>query len=390
MKQFRKICQGQVRVRVQGGQIGRFLTVLIARGILYENAAYEGAEFFLTLAARHYRQASVCAKKTNVRLRIVSKKGWPFFCFRHRRRKWTVLFVLPMMLAVLLLPRFIWTIEIDGIESISRMEILMRLDELGVYEGMSAKDLVTEDVKNELLIRYDDLSFVSLQLEGTHLKVLVEEAIAAPPMIECEKACDVVAAQDCTIYSIVTESGLPMVRAGDEVQAGDMLIKGQIVMKDDEGNESYTEVHAAGEIYGKRIWKAEEELNRDYEAKVWSGECKQGIEIHWGSKNVELRWPFGKKKQEAVIKEKKWYLPLGDKMAVYEVSYEGYTLEWKQYSNAELEQRLNEKLQRQATAELQETGGIALEEKWQFWETENGMKAVLEMVIMENVGREVK
>ncbi len=77
-------------------------------------------------------------------------------------------------------------------------------------------------------------------------------------------------------------------------------------------------------------------------------------------------------------------------MAVYEVSYEGYTLEWKQYSNAELEQRLNEKLQRQATAELQETGGIALEEKWKFWETENGMKAVLEMVIMENVGREVK
>ena len=101
MKQFRKLCQGQVRVRVQGDQIGRFLTVLIARGILYENAAYEGAEFFLTLAARHYRKASVCAKKTNVRLRIVSKKGWPFFCFRHRRRKWTVLFVLPMMLAII-------------------------------------------------------------------------------------------------------------------------------------------------------------------------------------------------------------------------------------------------------------------------------------------------
>ena len=390
MKKLKQYWQGQVTIRVTGTQIPRFLTVLSAREILYENAHYEGTSFVLSISARCYRDAVACAKKTGVRLRIVSKRGWPFFYFRHRRRKWTVFFVLPLIAAVFVLPRFVWTIEIDGLESISQSEMLLRLEQVGIFEGIAKKKVNTEKVKNELLLQYEDLSFASLHLEGTQLRVLVEEAVAAPEMVERDQACDVIASQSCVIYSIVTESGMPMVKAGDEVKAGQMLIQGQIVLTDDAGNETIMPAHAAGEVYGKRVWRAEETLKRSYEEKVWKENVSTGIGIRWGDEELELRWPFGISKQEAVIKEKMWSLPFGNVGSLYRLNYEGYTLQPAEYSDEELEVRLREKLQRRAAEELQQGQMIALEEEWQFEKTPSEMMAVLEMVIMENIGQEVK
>ena len=73
MKISRK-ARGWVQIRVSGIQQGRFLSVLLARGILYENAAYEEGILYLEMPSRQFREAVLCAKKTGVRLRIVSKR----------------------------------------------------------------------------------------------------------------------------------------------------------------------------------------------------------------------------------------------------------------------------------------------------------------------------
>ena len=99
-----KKMRGWVKIRVSGIQQARFLYVLLARGILYENAAYEEGILYLDMPAHQFKVAVLCAKKTGVRLRIVSKRGLPFLFFRHRRKKWTLLFVLPMMMIAFILP----------------------------------------------------------------------------------------------------------------------------------------------------------------------------------------------------------------------------------------------------------------------------------------------
>lgn len=390
MKRLKQSCQGQVVVRVCGTQKARFLTVLIAREIFYENGHYEGADLFITLPAHRYREAIACAKKTGVRLRIISKRGWPFFYFRHRRRKWTLLFVLPLITAVFVLPRFVWTIEIDGLKAISQMEMLQRLEQEGITEGILKRDIDTDIIKNEMLLKYDDLSFVSLRLDGTQLIVLVEEAVKTPEIVDRNTPCDVIAKEDCILYSIVTESGMPLAKAGDEVQAGQVLIKGEIVLKDDSENETVILTHAAGEVYGKRVWRAEAEIKRNYEKKIWLDDIKKGIGIRCGRRELELRWPVQKAKQEAVIKEEIWSLPFGDFFSVYRLSYSEYKGERAEYSNEELKVRLREQLQRQADELLQMGTCISLEENWEFIDTTEGMKGVLEMVIMENIGQKVE
>ncbi len=378
--------KGRVRVRVKGTQHGRFLSVLMARGILYENAAFEEGILYLDIPARHFREAVSCGKKTGVRLRIVSKRGLPFLFFRHRRRKWTVLFVLPMVIAIFMLPRFVWTIEVEGPERISQVEMLNRLEQLGVEKGMPQSELDLDQIKNHLLMSYGDLSFVSLTLEGTTLKVLVEETVTAPEMIERNQPCDVVAKETCIIYSVVTESGTPMVKAGDVVQAGDVLLQGEVMLKDDAGNETSVPVHASGEIYGKILWRSEEEIEKQYTEQIFSGKIKKGLRIWLGKRNIELRWPFTQEEKEGIIEEELWRLPLADFLSFHSLSYESYESRKAEYTQEEMEGRLRASLGRQLEDELERGERILLEQKWKIVETETGMKALLEAEIMENIG----
>ncbi len=388
MKINKKV-KGWVRVCVRGTQHGRFLSVLMTRGIKYENAAFEEGLLYLEMPARQFREAVFCAKKTGVRLRIVSKRGLPFLFFRHRRRKWTLLFVLPMVIAIFVLPRFVWTIEVDGLERISQVEMLSRLERLEIVKGAWQNELDLEQVKNQLLLNYNDLSFVSLTLEGTTLKVLIEEAMAAPKMVERSEPCDLVAKETCIIYSVVTESGTPVVQAGDVVQEGDVMIRGEVVLKDDAGNETVLPAHASGEIYGRILWRGEAEMEKKYEQQIFSEKVRKGFCIRVGKKNIELRWPLAEREREIVIEEELWRLPLGNFLSFHCLTYENYELRQAEYSKEEMEAKLRERLEKQLGEQMEQEDRILLDQKWQFNETAEGMKVVLEAEMMENIGLQV-
>ncbi len=384
-----KNLKGWVRVRVMGTQMGRFLSVLMARGILYENAAYEENELYLEMPAKQFREAVSCGKKTGVRLRIVSKRGLPFLFFRHRRRKWTLLFVLPIVVAIFILPRFVWSIEVDGLERISRVEMMSRLEQLGIEQGMRQSELDLDQTRDQLLLNYKDLSFLSLTLEGTTLKVIAKESVAAPEMVERTQPCDVVAKETCIIYSVVTESGTPLIRAGDVVQKGDVVVQGEVVLTDDAGNKTSVPIHASGEVYGKLIWRSESEIEKQYVEQIFSENAQKGLRIRLGKKDIELRWPFDQGEHEGIIEEELWRLPLGDFLSLHCLTYESYVLEEEEYSNIEMEERLRERLGRQLEEEMAQGERILMDQKWQIMETENGMKAILEAEIMENIGMKV-
>ena len=379
--------QGKVRIRATGTQLSRFLSLLLSRGILYEKAMYEGNALFLEISAGQYRQAVACAKKSGVRIRIAERKGATFFFFRHRRRKWAILFVLPALIMIGILPRFIWSIEIEGLRAISQVDMLGRLEKAGIHTGMPKSELDTFDVKENMLLAYEDLSWLSLSVEGTVLKVKALEAVAAPDMVEREAACDVVAAQNCVIYSIVTESGTPLVKQGDVVKQGEVMILGEVTLQDDDGNKTAFPAHAAGEVFGKCTWRAEESIERLYNRPVWKDELHLGWMLRLGAQSWVLRNPFGKSEMEASTETVLWRLPFWKSLCLCKMEYEPYELEQAEYTREEMEQRLRERLEKKKAELMAEKGRVALDENWNFEETDAGMTASLKIVLMEEVGQ---
>ena len=384
-----KKIKGTICVRVSGTQTGRFLSVLAARGILYENVIYRESNILLDMPAGRFREAVICAKKTGVRLRILSKRGLPFWLFRQRRKKWTALLVLPMIVLVFIFPCFIWTIEIEGLKSITQFEMLNRLEKMGVKEGIWKKEISLEEAENYLLLNYNDLSFLSLSLEGTTLKVLAEESIKPPKMRERTEPCDLVAKETCIIYSIVTEKGTPVIQAGDVVQKGDLLIRGEVIQKDDDGSEKGIEVCASGEIYGKVIWQKKAKIEEGYIKKVFSQKSKAGFYIKTGDNYSEIRWPFGKCENEVSIREEIWRAPLGN-VTIGRLTFEGYECEESKYTEKEMEEKLREQLEKELDEEIKTGDKIILNKNFKIIKEKEGMNAILEAELMENIGVTVR
>lgn len=81
---------------------------------------------------KEFRKLKEIAKKTKCRLKVNSKCGIPFLMNRYRKRK--VFFVLLGLISVLMFfeSRFVWNIEIEGINRISEEEILESLANSGL------------------------------------------------------------------------------------------------------------------------------------------------------------------------------------------------------------------------------------------------------------------
>ena len=112
---------GYVNIKVEGFFIERFINICISKKILLWNMKREKSTIlYANIGIQDYKKLKNIAKKTKTRISIQSKKGMPFLLHRYRKRKIFVALLAIIVIALFVMSRFIWNIEIKGkIESVS-------------------------------------------------------------------------------------------------------------------------------------------------------------------------------------------------------------------------------------------------------------------------------
>ena len=117
-----------------------------------------------------------------------------------------------------------------------------------------------------------------MEIKGTNLIVKVVEADEKPEIINEDEYCNIVAKKDGIIAKVNAQNGTPIVKEGDTVKKGDVLVQGWLEGK-------YTDnryVHAEGEVIAK-VWYSEKEkiyYNQNYENQTGNKERKYSININ--------------------------------------------------------------------------------------------------------------
>ncbi len=115
-------------------------------------------------------------RKTNTRMRIIQKSGFPFLLMRMQQRKAFVagLFLFISMLYVM--STLLWKVEVEGNERIPSQQILIFAAELGVYPGQWKPRIPDqEQFQNDLLESLPQASWVGFRMEGTRAIITVVE-----------------------------------------------------------------------------------------------------------------------------------------------------------------------------------------------------------------------
>lgn len=136
---------------------------------------------------------------------------------------------------------FVWNIKLFGDETLEK-EICKVLKENGICIGTLKSNLNFLKIKQTLLKNVENLSLLSLSTRGSTL--IISYTSRTDSQSEDITQKNVLASQNGIIASIIVLSGTAMVKPGDYVRKGDILIAGF-----EEKEEKQTECEAKGQVF---------------------------------------------------------------------------------------------------------------------------------------------
>ena len=244
---------GYINIKVEGYFVEKFINRCINEGIFFWNIKREKSTIaYMNLGIGDFKKLCKIAKESKCKVKVLEKKGIPFLLNRYRKRKIFLILLILISATLYASSKFIWNIEIEGLNNINENEINLMLEEKGLQIGKRKSEIDVKKIINEIRLEREDIAWVGITIEGTNATIKIVEASAKPEVINEEDYCNIVATKDAQIVKISAQNGIPLAKTDDIVTKGDILIAGWI-----DGKYTGTRyVHAEGEIKAK-VWYTE-------------------------------------------------------------------------------------------------------------------------------------
>ena len=253
-KLFRYI-EGFLKIEISGKSVERFINICRNQNIRIWNITISESCCNAYIRLSDFRKLKPILRKSNTKVRIKERRGFPFFLFLYKKRKIFFMAMVCSVAVIFSLTHFIWKIEITG-NSYYTDEILEEyLYVKHATLGTRKKKINTEKLRSDIREDFPDITWVSVYIRGTGLIIEVKEENhnLSEKTSDETGATDLIADYSGEIYSIVTRKGIPQVHYGSKVEKGDCLVKGLLPITDDSGETiAYEPVTADAEIQIKR------------------------------------------------------------------------------------------------------------------------------------------
>ncbi|MBQ2775663.1 MAG: sporulation protein YqfD [Clostridia bacterium] len=224
--------RGYVRLKAQGGFPERFLNLCSNKKIPLWNVESRGGILLANTTPNGYRQIRTPAKKSGMKVRILKKYGLPFFAFSNRKRIGLLFGIVCFFLIIGILSGMVWTVSVEGCETVSEEEITDALASLGVRPGVIRQKIDIEKTEREALGKLPNISWMSVNFQGSAVIVEVRETTGKLPETQDDTPSNLVAAADGQIVTMEVFSGTREQQVSAAVLKGDLLVGGITENKD--------------------------------------------------------------------------------------------------------------------------------------------------------------
>ncbi len=277
--------KGYVVVCAEGYFTERFLNVCMRRGIFLWNVRRAGeTRIFVCMGIQDFKNIRPIAAKTRTKVKIVKRCGMPFFVHRYRHRKAAVIGIALFFAVLWYFSGHVMGIDITGNERISTEAVVNELKGFGVYHGASINKLDNKLIQNQMMTKMEDIAWIGVNIKGSRVYIEIKERLDTHINLEKDIPCNIIAAKDGIVRSLEVKAGQSMVKTGQMVEKGDLLVSGAV----DSNREGVRYVHSFGEIYADTIYKREEEYPLEYTEKIYTGTEKNRYSIKFLGKEMKL------------------------------------------------------------------------------------------------------
>lgn len=231
------------------------------------------------------------AEKIDCKVEIQRKQGLPQFLSLFRQRYGFLAGLAAALVTVAVLSGFVLSIDIVGNERVSDCVILQQLYGHGIRPGVYAPVLDRRQIEQEILLALEDLAWMTINLHGTRVEVQVLERKPAPRRVDESGFYHIISEADGIITGIEPELGDAVVKKGDTVGKGDILISGTVTLEPPKYSdlpERFYRTHARGRVWARTWRQITAVMPLETEVKNWTGYDKNRSAINFFGTRVEF------------------------------------------------------------------------------------------------------
>jgi similar to stage IV sporulation protein len=299
-----KLKVGIITVEVSAPVPEKILNLLWNKGVRIKNVnRIDITTLSLEIGYREYKEVERAVKKCKGKISIVGKKGLIFLMIRAKRQISLILGVLVFLGGLYLLSTHIWAIEITTKENVSPFEIRKELAKIGIKPGLSKNEINVYSLEKELEDINSNILWIRARIEGSTLKVIIEEKVTPPNLSKEVAVGDCIAKMDGEIKRIYIKTGTSNVSPGNMVKEGDVLIKG---VEGKEGGE-YA-VAARGTVIANTFYEKEMEVKISGIELAKTGKKDKDIYLEIFNKKIYLKKAINNFKYYDIIDNNKGFI----------------------------------------------------------------------------------
>lgn len=380
---------GYLEIKVEGYFIEKFINNCLKSNIFLWNIKRKRTTIMTcNVGVKDFKNIKKILKKTKCRIKIEKKKGLPFTFNKYKKRKIFALLIFLILIIIAILSNFVWNIQIEGTEKIGKDELIQTLKEEGLSIGKFKPGVETKEIINKVRLDRDDIAWIGIEITGTNAIVKVVEAEEKPEIVNEDEYCNIVATKDGVVTKIMAQNGTPLVKEGDLIKQGTVLIGGWL-----EGKYTGTRyVHSNGQVEAKVWYTQKERVYLKETKKEETGEAKNKYSVDINNFIINFNKRVSKFENYDTIEETKkiklfsnFYLPI----ELVKTTYKEYKVVEIAHTLEEAKTIGIERAKDKLNAQIENTNNIT-DEQINIKEEANFVDVELVYEVKENIGTKEK
>ena len=385
--------KGYVIIKVTGFSIERFLNLCLNKNIDLYKIEETTNGIICQIDIKNFKQLKIISKKTGCKYRIISKYGAPFYIFKNRKRKMLLIGAMFFIFLLYYFSSFIWSIQVIGYDLVDNNEILKFCEEKGLYLGSYKRNIDTKAIQTDIKNNFEDISWINIKIKGTKAIINISEDIKKENTIQNDEACDIIAKDRGIITNIVTRTGTPLVKEKDIVEKGDVLVSGELLLKEGEEIKGKYTTYSDADIKAKVEKEIQVRVPFEYYIKEYTN--NKNTKFSFLAFNKEFSFDILKKNinfenydtlidRTQLKLSKDFYLPF----IIKKTQYKEYIPKKRTYSIEEAKLQANKLITEQITKEIDFSSDIISKEIL-YEENEKELVATAKITLIQDIGEKV-
>lgn len=380
--------RGYAIIIVEGLKIERFINLSTVNNIyIWDIKKTDYNTISAKVGVSDFLRLKEIVRKSGSSVKIHKKCGFPFALRYAKRRKGLLIGFFSIVVFLCFITSYIWMIEIVGLKDIDKEKVIKCLYEEGLREGVLKYGLDNRDIENRVLIKLPELSWVGIKIRGTKVYVEVVEKRPEPSIIKSDEPCNVVADKCGIISKINVLLGDGMVKCGDTVAKGQILVRGEIIRE----NLPLRYVHSLAEITARTWYEEAEEFPLKQIEYIKTGRKKDYYSLILLNNQIlsDKKAPYDEYSKDV---EGRNLLSFGDyvfPIKLIKTTYSELIINDKCYTIEDAKDRCKKRLETKVKVMIPENS-VIVDKKFEFYEEKDILKAKISVEVLENIGKKEK